>query len=456
VSDVLLDELAEIVGPRHVLRDADLTEGFATDWTGRWRGSARAVVRPASTEETAAAVACCAAHGAPIVPQGGNTGLVGGGVPRPGEPQVVLSLRRLDDLGEVATTSAQVSAGAGVTLARLQDHAKTAGLEFAVDLTARQSATVGGMIATNAGGLHVLRYGSMRAQTIGVEAVLANGTVVSRMGGLVKDNSGYDLTGLLCGSEGTLAVITAARLRLVPRLTHRVSALLALADIDAALTVLARLRLLSSLEAAEVMFSEGIALVGRRAGLPSPFPTPYPCFLLAECAGAHDPSEELINALADLAEIRESAVASDGPGRERLWSWREGHTEAVNSLGVPHKLDVTLALGELARFVHQLPSVVEAAAPGARLIVWGHLGDGNLHINAVGPAADDDAVDDAVLHLVADHDGSISAEHGIGVAKLRWLPLTRTPADIAAMAAVKRAFDPHGILNPGVLLPGPL
>jgi FAD/FMN-containing dehydrogenase len=309
------------------------------------------------------------------------------------------------------------------------------------------------MVATNAGGLHVIRYGAMRAQVVGVEAVFANGQVVSRMSGLVKDNSGYDLAGLLCGSEGTLAIVTAARLRLVPRSTHRIAALLGCADIDAALSILARVRHLGSLEALEVMFSDGVELVRRHTGLPPPFSRQHPCLLLVECAGEVDPTDELTGVLASSPEILDSALASDGPSRARLWAWRERHTEAVNAIGVPHKLDVTLPLGALASFVADLDPLVQGVAPGARLVIWGHLGDGNLHVNVVGPDPDDATVDEAVLRLVAARDGSISAEHGIGVAKLAWLGMTRSPSDLAVMASIKRALDPDGLLNPGVILP---
>ena len=457
MTDRLLAELVEVVGAAHVLRSPELTAGYETDWTGRWHGRARAVVRPASTAEVAAVIERCAAHQVALVPQGGNTGLVGGGVPRTADDadarQLLVSLRRLDQVDAVDPAAAQVNAGAGVTLSRLQERAAQSGLAFAVDLTARDSATIGGMVATNAGGLHVLRYGTMRAQVVGLEAVLSSGQVVSRMSGLVKDNSGYDLPGLLCGSEGTLAVITAARLRLVPRLSNRVTALLACASIDAALALLARVRELSSLEALEVMFDNGVQLVCRYAGLARPFPRPYPCLVLAECAGQTDPSDELMAVLAGAPEVLDSAVASDSAGREHLWSWRERHTEAVNAVGVPHKLDVTLPFDGLSSFVAELGPLVHAVVPEAQVIVWGHLGDGNLHVNVVGPAADDTSVDEAVLRLVAARSGSISAEHGIGVAKQPWLALTRSPSDRRAMAAIKHALDPADILNPGVILP---
>src|SRR3954470_22752710 len=236
----LPDSLRDAVGAQHVLVDGDLKKSYETDWTGRFTGSACAVVRPASTDEVVAVVRACAASGAAIVTQGGNTGLVGGGVPAGGE--VLLSLLRLSELGDVDVAAAQVTVGAGATLSAVQGHARRLGLDVGVDLAARDSATIGGLVATNAGGLHVLRHGSMRAQVAGAEAVLADGTVVSRLAGLAKDNTGYDLVSLLCGSEGTLGIVTKVRLRLVPQLPHRAVALVALPSAAAAVALLPGLR----------------------------------------------------------------------------------------------------------------------------------------------------------------------------------------------------------------------
>jgi FAD/FMN-containing dehydrogenase len=310
------------------------------------------------------------------------------------------------------------------------------------------------MVATNAGGIHVVRYGGMRTQVVGVEAVLADGAVISRLDGLVKDNTGYDLTQLLVGSEGTLGIVTRVRLRLVPFLPVRCTALVGLPDTEAVVQLVARLRSqVPGLEAAEVFYPEGLDLVRRHGGLPAPLPSPWGAYLLIECAGRSESIlDELVAAVASQADEDATAVALDRPGRDRLWAYRERHTEAVNSLGVPHKLDVTLPISRLARFESAVRAEVASTAPGSTLILWGHVGDGNLHVNVVGPPGDDDTVDDAVLRLVAGMGGSISAEHGIGRAKVRWLPLTRSPAEIAAMDAIKGALDPAGLLNPGVLL----
>jgi FAD/FMN-containing dehydrogenase len=450
--DPLAEEVARIVGPEHMLLDRDLVASFETDWTRRYTGTARFVVRPRDSAEVASVLAACQGSGAAVVPQGGNTGLVGGGVPRGGE--VLLSLLRLDDLEPVDEVASEVTVGAGTTLARLQEHANAAGRVFGVDLASRDSATIGGMIATNAGGIRVLRYGPMRSQVVGLEAVKADGTIIRRLPGLAKDNTGYDLPGLLAGSEGTLAVITRARLRLLPQLRERATALLAVRDTDAALRIVARVRArLPSLEAAEVFFAEGVDLVCHHTGAPLPFGARHPAYVLVECAAQEDPSDALAAALGDSDDILDSAFARDRAMRSALWAYRERHTESISAVGVPHKLDVALPLGKLAAFESRVRQAVARAAPGAVPILFGHIGDGNLHVNVLGLAVDDDRATDAVLRLVAELGGSISAEHGIGVAKVRWLALTRSQEDIATMAAVKAAFDPSGILNPGVIFP---
>lgn len=449
-TDPLTETLVRIVGAEHVLVDADRKASYETDWTRRYHGEARLVVRPADTAEAAAVLSACHSRGAAVVPQGGNTGLVGGGVPRGGE--VVLSLARLKEIEPVDTTAGQVTVGAGVTLAELQTHARDAGFGFGVDLASRDSATIGGMIATNAGGIRVLRNGPMRAQIVGLEAVMADGAVVRRLPGLTKDNTGYDIPGLLAGSEGTLAVITKARVRLVPQLTARATALLAVDGIEPALAILGRLRAEPSLDAVELFFRSGVELVCRHAGLPLPFSEDYSTYLLVECAAHSDPTSALAAAL-EGGEFLDSAIATERAQRDALWAYRERHTESINAEGVPHKLDVALPLARLGEFEVNVRPRLQAAAPEARAIIFGHIADGNLHVNVLGLAPDDDRATDAVLRLVAELGGSISAEHGIGIAKVRWLHLTRTAEDIAAMRAIKLALDPREILNPGVLFP---
>jgi FAD/FMN-containing dehydrogenase len=448
----LLSRLAAIAGNEHVLTDPGLRAGYETDWTRRFHGESPAVVRPGSTGEVASVVRACYEAGAAIVPQGGNTGLAGGSVPRNGE--IVLSLRRLDSISAFDEEAGEVTAGAGVTLAALQEAVRARGWNFGVDLASRASATIGGMVATNAGGVRVMRYGGMRQQVLGIEAVLADGRVVRRLPGLMKDNSGYDLAQLLAGSEGTLAIITAARLRLAPQQPQRAVALLAVEDLSAALGVVsAARRALPSLEAAEVFFPEGLDLVLRHAGLPAPFAREHPCYLLLECAGQEDQSDALARVLEAAPGIRDSALAAGRAERERLWAYRERHTEAISAEGIPHKLDVTLPLARLPEFEARVRGVIQGVEPAARPVLFGHAGDGNLHVNILGVAPDDERPDDAVFRLVAELGGSISAEHGIGIAKMPWLHLTRSDADRDAMRSIKAALDPRGILNPGVIVP---
>ncbi|HEX6785826.1 MAG TPA: FAD-binding oxidoreductase, partial [Acidimicrobiales bacterium] len=328
-------------------------------------------------------------------------------------------------------------------------------LAFGVDLAPRDSCTVGGMVATNAGGINVVRYGTMRAQVMGVEAVLGDGSVVSHLGGLPKDNTGYDLAGLLTGSEGTLGVITAARLRLVPRLDHRVTAGLGFGGVAAAIDAVIHLRAaLASLHAVELVLAEGVALVAADLGVDPPPALLSPAALLVEVAAPSDPLEELAAAVADLDMAAEPVVAATPEQRRRLWQLREGFADAINRLGPPVKLDVSVPIGRTADFVDTLPEVL----PGELgFVVFGHLGDGNLHVNVTGVAPTDpalaQAVEEAILRAVVDRGGSISAEHGIGTAKARYLSMARSSAEIAAFRAIKSALDPRDILNPRAVLP---
>ncbi|MEJ7892844.1 MAG: FAD-binding oxidoreductase [Solirubrobacteraceae bacterium] len=409
--------LAEVVGDAHAFDDPELTAGYETDWTGRWSGRASVVIRPADTSEVARVVAVCAAEGAALVPQGGNSGLVGGGIPR---DSVLLSLTRLRDVGPHDSALRTVSVGAGATLASLHDAVPDPGLDFG----ARDSATIGGIVACDAGGARALRHGTARARVAGLEAVLADGSVVSRMSGLLKDNAGYNLPALLVGSEGTLGVITSVLWKTVPRLSERVAALLAVDDVA---EVLAHLRT-PSLEACDFF---------TRACVPE---APGELNVIAEWAADHDPLDEIAAALGD----HEALIADDTASRERLWAMREGIPERIQKLGVPVKLDVGVPLASLGRFLTAAPEACGSATP----YLFGHLGDGNVHVNLVGDGADSDSV----LALVLELGGTISAEHGVGVAKAAWLERARGQAEVAAMRAIKRGLDPAGILNPGVVL----
>ena len=455
MTDALPATLRDIVGDRHCLTDAALRASYETDWTRRFHGEARAVVRPASADEVARVLIACADAGVGVVPQGGNTGLVGGSVPRGGE--VVLSLLRLNEIGEVDRDAGEMTVGAGATLATVQDAARAAGWDVGIDLGARDSATIGGMLATNAGGVNVVRHGPMRSRLLGFEAVLAEGTILRRLPGMPKDNTGYDLGGLLAGSEGTLAVITRARLRLVPQLRHRAVCVIGFAKAAAAVEAASELRRrVASVLALELFTDAGLELITRHASVAAPFAVRTPVYLLVEVAADDaDPSDGLFAAVETLGVDQAFVVvAADAAGRHRLWQLRERHTEAVNAEGVPHKLDVSVPSDRYAELVDRAPAAVTAVDAGARTIVYGHVGDGNLHVNVLGPAPEDEATDAAVLELVLELGGSVSAEHGIGVAKVAWLVRDRGEQTVAAMRAIKTAWDPAGILNPGVLFPG--
>lgn len=451
----MIPALQAIVGDRNVVSDRDVVATYERDWTGRFGAPAACVVRPADADEVAAVLRACAEAGVPVVPQGGNTGLVGGGVPRAGG-EVVLSLARMDGIGAVDPALGVVEVGAGVTLGALQAAARAAGFEAGIDFAARDSCTVGGMVACDAGGPRALRHGTARARVAGLEAVLADGTVVRRMAGLAKDNAGFALGQLLIGSEGTLGVVTRVLWRLVPRCDARVAALVPVGSVADAAALLAALRAHApSLESCELFLDDGLSLVLDYQRRPSPVAERTPVYVLAECAARTDPTEELAAAL-EAAGVEDALIADDSASRERLWALREGHTEAINAAGVPHKMDVGVPLAQLGRFLDQAPGAVAAAVPDVadvRTFLFGHLGDGNVHVNVLGPAPDDPRVDDAVLELVLDCGGTISAEHGVGAAKASWLERARGAAEVAAMRAVKAALDPAGILNPGAVLP---
>ena len=462
----LIERLRSVVGAAHVLTEPSVMEPYCVDWTRRFSGDALCVVRPGSADEVSAVVASCASAGVPVLPQGGNTGLVGGSVPASrkftaenaqvrgvGEGDrlpVIVSLRRLSWMEPVDELSGQVSVGAGATLGDVQRAARSAGWEYGVDLAARDSATIGGTVATNAGGIRVLAYGMTRMQVAGIEAVLPDGSVISHMAGLAKDNTGLDLAQLLCGSEGTLAIITAVRLRLHRPVGRTSVALVGCSDYDDALAVLAT-GAVSRLVAAEVIDDIGMRLVEQVAGLPYPLSQRHALVALLEVAESEGGSSGEHGFVAEVLEGRDVVVGLDAAEIERLWQYRERQSEAFSSLGVIHKLDVSVPLEKLAACARELREVVNEFNSVNEFGVFGHLADGNIHVEIAGPDEDDISVDIAVLECVARYGGSISAEHGIGRGKADLLGLSRSDAEIAAMRAVKSAWDPRGLMNPGVL-----
>lgn len=450
----IVTRLRGIVGADHTLTDDDLRAGYERDWTGRFTGTCAAVLRPGTLEEVAAVLAICNDNAVDVIPQGGNTGLVGGGVPRPTatRPVVVLSTRRLDRISDVDAAAMQLTAGAGVTFAEWRRAARGTGLDTPVDFASRESATIGGAIATNAGGSRVLRFGTMRQQVVGIQAVLADGRVVGSMAGLPKETVGLHWPSVLSGSEGTLAVVTAARLRLVPHFDHVATAMVSLATLTDALALAAGLRRnVGSLDALEIIEPEAMQLVSDHLGATPPVEMrPNGTVLLIECADHDDPTAELLDHLATASGVAASAVVDDPIRRDQIVRFRDRITEAIGaSAGAPpYKLDVAVPIGSLGVLLEVARGAASSA--GARLIAFGHVAEGNLHLNFLG-VTDSDAIADPVLAAVADLGGTISAEHGIGIAKSRWLHLVRGADDLAAQRAIKLALDPNQILNPGVL-----
>lgn len=453
LPETTLRDLRSAVGVDHVLTDPDVTASFGVDWMRRYRGSAAAVVRPGSTDEAVAVVQILARIGVPIVAQGGNTGLVGGSVPVDGG--VVISTRRLQTLGEVDQESLQVTAGAGVTLGRLQRYAAAAGLRFPLDLGARDNATVGGLVATNAGGTSVIRFGMMRSQVLGLEAVLPDGTVVDRLHGLLKDNTGFDVGSILVGSEGTLGLITAARVHLAPLDHATISLGIACAGIEAAVPIVGAFRRAGFVvDAAEVVDAAGLDLVARHLSRTVPAPFASGALLLMDLATAPGSDvETAAGALLDGLGIDLDAVvvATDRYKRQQLWEWRERQTEAIARQGVPVKLDLSLPLPQLGAFAGSVEALLRPIVSGVTVIIFGHLGDGNLHVNVLGVIEHAEQIEDVLLADVIRRGGSISAEHGIGRLKMRWLERQKGSGNMLAMQQVKNALDPKGLWNPNVL-----
>ncbi|GAF49499.1 FAD/FMN-containing dehydrogenase [Rhodococcus wratislaviensis] len=448
----IVSELAEIVGPANVLTDPDVTAGYVTDWTGHWSGHTEAVVRPGSTAEVSAVLTACHRHGLRVVPQGGNTGLVGGSIPMDGE--IVLSTRRLTTIERVDVVDRTLAAGAGVIVAQAQEAARQHGLDLGVDLASRDSATLGGIVSTNAGGIRMIKNGNTRRQLLGIEAVLSDGRVVTRWKELVKDNVGYDLPGLLAGAEGTLAVITRVLMRLVIPAPRTQVSLVAVTTVSDALQLVDRLeRAGLTLEAAELMTRPGIDLVRRHHDLRAPLDVDSPFLLLAEVSGQRDTQALLLDVLEQAGESVLDAAVEEGPA-PKLWRYRESHTESISaeSSTPPVKLDLSTPLREVEQFLTTLTPALAENFPDVRAICFGHVGDGNLHVNLLDvKETERERVTDFVLRHVTQHGGSISAEHGVGRAKAPWLALGRSPEDINLMKSIRAAIDPAGLLNPHIL-----
>lgn len=468
--DDLIAELAGALGEANVLVSEQDQAPFLTDWLGKYRGAARAVVRPGSTTEVAAVMRICARHKIPVVPQGGNTSMSGGATPDTTGDAIVLSLMRLNSIRNIDAISNTIVVDAGVVLAKVQQAAQQAGRFFPLSLGAEGSCTIGGNLAANAGGVAVLRYGTMRELTLGLEVVLADGRIWDGLTALRKDNTGYALRDLFIGSEGTLGIITGAVLKLFARPHARATAFVAVQDAAAALDLLpaVRDRCGDRLTAFEFMTGECLALILHHIGdARLPLAAMPPAAVLIELSDQDDEPglrERLEAALIDSVEaglVLDAAVAQDVTQAKAFWHIREGVSEALVREGKAAKHDVSMPVSAMADFVTSTDAAVRAAAPGIRPIVFGHLGDGNLHYNLL-PAegqtpADFAAIAPDLTRIVHDEivrrRGSISAEHGIGQLRVGEMKLRKAPLELELMHQLKHLLDPAGLLNPGKLLP---
>jgi FAD/FMN-containing dehydrogenase len=460
----LIAELRAALGAAHVLTGGDLA-AYELDWRKRWRGTALAVVRPGSTAEVQAVVRACAAHGVSIVPQGGNTGLVGGGVPDASGTQVLLSTQRLNRVRGLDAANLTLTAEAGCVLQALQHTAHEASLLLPLSLAAEGSCTIGGNLATNAGGTQVLRWGNARDLCLGLEVVTAQGEVWDGLTGLRKDNTGYDLRGLFVGSEGTLGIITAATLKLAPLPAATVTSFAACASLEhcVALLDLARRRLGAGLTGFEVMGRFALDLVARHfAQLPRPLPAAEWTVLLEQSdtegeAEARARFEALLGAALEAGIVSDVVVAESVAQSQALWHVRESIPLAQAEEGSNVKHDIALPVSAIPEFVARTDAKLRAAFPGVRLVNFGHLGDGNLHYNVQAPpgvdpkhflAEHEQAVNRLVYDALVPCGGSFSAEHGIGALKRDELAARKSPVALAMMRAIKAALDPQGLMNP--------
>ena len=445
---MLTETLAGIVGAGYVTTDPDVLDSRCVDHTGRYRGQAGALVRPGTADQVAAVLRACRDAGAYVTVQGGRTSLVAGTVPE--NDDILLSTERLTNIGAVDTVERRVHVGAGATLAAVQRTATAAGLVFGVDLAARESATVGGMASTNAGGLRTVRYGNMGEQVLGLDIALPDGSIVHRHSQVRRDNTGYDLTSLFVGAEGTLGVITGLDLRLHPTPTHRVTAIAGFADLDALVDAGRVFRDLEGIAALELIDARASALTAEHLGVAAPVDGAWQ--LLIELAGDSDQTERLADALNATELCGEPAVGIDTGSQQRLWQVRESVAEVLGRYGPPLKFDVSLPLSAIQGFASAAAELISGHAPDAIPVLFGHIGEGNLHLNVLRcDATAEPGLYAAMMTLIAECGGNVSSEHGVGARKRPYLSMSRTQADIDAMRTVKTAFDPSGYLNPAVL-----
>ena len=467
--DPLIAGLQAIVGARHCLIEPEAQAPFVTDWRNLYHGRARAVALPGTVAELQAIVRLARQHRAPIVPQGGNTGLCGGATPDDSGRAILLSLKRLDRIRAVDPLNNSMVAEAGCILANLQQAASEADRLFPLSLSAEGTCQIGGNLATNAGGLNVVRFGNARDLCLGLEVVLPDGTLLSGLNALRKDNTGYDLKQIFIGSEGTLGIITAAALKLFPRPVARATAIVALSDLDVAPALLARCRagLADQLVSFELLPRFGIEL-GRRfmPGLSWPLAQLPEWSVLIEAStssGAFDiraAMEQSLAASLEAGEIADAAIASSEAQSRAMWQLREGILEGQNRTGASIKHDVSVPVAQVPAFIKAANAAVLAAWPEARVLAFGHVGDGNTHFNLAQPENESKAaftartaeVNRVVHDVVASFGGSISAEHGIGQLRRAELHHRKPAAELDLMRRIKRTLDPEDLMNPGKLV----
>lgn len=469
--EAFLDEAAALLGPRGLTRDADLLAPWLTDWRGRFTGSAIALASPASTDEVAALVRLCRAHGVPIVPQGGNSGMSGGATPDGSGRALLLSLRRMNAIRAIDPAARQATCEAGVVLQVLHEAAEAQGLRFPLTLGGKGSATVGGLVSTNAGGTQVLRHGSMRALVLGLEAVLPDGTVYSALTPLKKDNRGFDLKQLFIGSEGTLGIVTAATLRLVPQVAERVVIWAGVPSITSARALLLHCEATAgdALEGFEVLPQSCLDAVlshvpGARAPLAGPHAWHALIEIVADAAGAatlRDRAEAMIAAAFEAGLVADATLATSETQAEAMWLIRESVAPAERAKGPAMQHDISVPVERMPDFLDMAVPTIEAEFPGTHAVGFGHLGDGNIHFHVIAPpgsvraeweASAGKAISRRVHDLVSEWQGSISAEHGIGQLKRDELERLGDPVTLNLMRAVKAALDPGELLNPDKLV----
>lgn len=455
-QEQFVKDLQQALGAEVVLVGDAVEARYHTDWSGTPPVAPWALVRPRSTEEVSTALRLCHAHRVPVVPQGGLTGLAGGAVPVEGG--VAISLERMHAIEDINARSAVMQVQAGATLQAVQEAAVEAGLVFGVDLGARGSCQIGGNVATNAGGNGVLQHGMMREQVLGLEVVLADGTVLPMLRPMIKNNTGYDLKQFFIGAEGTLGVVTRVLLRLRPMPQAKATALVAMPSFDQALAVLQRMqrRFGNSVAAFELMWDNFVQASVQWQHLQAPFAERHPFLALIDVDGKDEASlreavEEALGEAMEAGDVVDAVIAQSQTQAKTLWKLREAPAELNTHMHPPINFDVSLPQSEIGKFADAIQAAFDAHWPGHFTLFFGHVGDGNLHVSTDGASVhgECEAVEAELYRVVGAFQGSVSAEHGIGLHKKPFLAMSRTPAELAAMRAIKAALDPLGLMNPG-------